>query len=111
MVICVKTYIANKIVVKAEQYDKDFVLESEQERFVGRSGDYIIYEEGLQRGCRREDFESNYTAIDKVDDPYEHFRKMMEQGYQEMAQINLEIANESLHLENEAETYIKENYI
>lgn len=34
------------------------------------------------------------------------FEEMMKKGYEEMAELNKEIANESLHMENEADEII-----
>jgi hypothetical protein len=35
------------------------------------------------------------------------FEEMMRKGYEEMAEINKELANESLHIENETDEIIK----
>lgn len=100
-------YIVKNLAVSAEQIQEDFVLQDSQTTFNGQAGDYIIHENGKQRGCKKEDFESQYSELVSGKSEYEQFIEMMAQGYQEMGDINLELANESLLLENEVDLDLK----
>ena len=104
-----ETYIVNNLTIKAEQMTQDFELKNEDRTFQGTSGDYIIYVNGKQQGCKRSDFEQTYTKANDSDSSIEQFRRLMEQGYQEMAEINLQIANEAFHLEEEAHLKLDEH--
>lgn len=97
-----ETYIVNNLTIKAEQMTQDFELKNEDGTFQGSSGDYIIHENGKQKGCKRSDFEHTYMKTHDSESSIEQFRRLMEQGYQEMAEINLQIANEAFHIEEEA---------
>lgn len=94
-------YIVNKVAIKAKQMKTDFILENEDRCFYGRTGDYIIHQDGKQIGCRRSDFENRYMKASGTESVKQEFIRMMEQGYKDMAKINLEIANEMAHLEEE----------
>lgn len=102
-----QTYIANKLIVNAKQMEEDFILNSDDGTFIGKSGDYIIHDNGKQRGCKRTDFETTFVRIEDNSSVKEHFKKLMEEGYKEMAKINLEIANEMYHMEEETDNIIK----
>ncbi|MGG1659547.1 hypothetical protein [Brevibacillus sp. NRS-1366] len=97
-----ETYIVNNLTIKAEQMTQDFELKNEDGTFQGSSGDYIILENGKQKGCKRSDFEQTYTKANNSESSMEQFRRLMEQGYQEMAELNLKIAHEEFQLEEEA---------
>lgn len=104
-----QTYIVNNLAIKAEQMNQDFTLENENGKFNGCKGDYIIHSKGKQRGLSKSEFEQTYQRVEDKDSVKQKLRRMMEQGYQEMAEINLGIANEMAHMEEEACQLIKKN--
>lgn len=110
-----ETYIVNSMTIKAEQMTQDFELSNDDGTFYGSSGDYILHQYGNQKGCKKSDFEQQYSRAKNVESAKEQFKRLIEQGYQEMAEINLAIANESFHLEEEShlklEKHIKKTYI
>jgi|GEM_PF-5882974 len=102
------TYMKNNLAVKAEQIHKDFELSNEYSSYKGKAGDYVVHENGTQIVIPKHIFEQEYTRADKK--APKNLREWMEQGYKEMAQINLEIANEMSHLEHEAHKQIEKNF-
>ncbi|RNB59385.1 hypothetical protein EDM57_04380 [Brevibacillus gelatini] len=105
-----QTYIANNLVIKAKQMDEDFTLENDEESFVGKAGDYIIFEDGKQRGCPKLVFEQQYSVANKENIKKKQKILQMIQGYIEMGSINLGIANEMIHLENEADMILENEF-
>ncbi|MFC8686045.1 hypothetical protein [Brevibacillus porteri] len=101
-----QTYIVNNLAIEAEQMNQDFTLENEHGTFNGCKGDYIIHAKGKQRGLSKSEFEQTYQRVEAGDSVKQKLRRMMEQGYQEMAEINLGIANEMAHIEDESEQRI-----
>jgi hypothetical protein len=104
-----QTYIVNNLAINAEQMNQDFTLENENGTFNGRKGDYIIHTKGKQRGLSKSEFEQTYQRAEDKELVKQKLRQMMEQGYQEMAEINLGIANEMVHIEDEACQLIKKH--
>lgn len=105
-----QSYIVNNLVVNAIQMDEQFVLEDSQSTFNGQAGDYIIHENGKQRGCKKDEFEQRYSIVDEENIKKKQFQLDMIKGYIEMAEINKDIANEMSHIENEADVTLEKYY-
>jgi hypothetical protein len=73
--------------------DEDFEILNQQSVFKGSAGDYVADINGYKMGIPKEALENMY--------------ELMAKGYQEMAEINKEIANEMFHIENEVDVTYK----